>query len=182
MHSKSPQVVSATAVAALIFSVAVLCALASARFIAKSQWESFFHNASRLTEIKKVLQEKNGLDSIAKFLLLQQDSLASKFSTLKQFEETKDLPGTLRMIIEKANAADIQFVKMQPRSEGSAGKTGAYPVMLEMNASYHSLGRFISLLEAAPHLLRIERLAVTVGKNATLDIKLQLTCFLNKNG
>jgi Tfp pilus assembly protein PilO len=182
MHAKNPQGVGATAVAALVFSLAMLCALATTRFIAKPQWESFFRNTSRLTEIKKNLHNKNGLDSIAQFLALQQDSLASKFATLKQFEETKDLPGALRMIIEKANAAGIQFVKMQPRSEGGAGKAGAYPVILEMNASYNSLGHFISLLEAAPQMLRIERLAVTVGNKATLDIKLQLTCFLNKNG
>jgi Tfp pilus assembly protein PilO len=182
MHAQRTQTVGAPVVAALIFSIAMLFALVTARFIAKPQWELFSRDFSRLTEMKKNLREHGGLDSLTRLLQAQQDSLIGKFSALRQFEETKDLPGALRMIIEKANAADIQFVKMQPRSEGGAGKAGAYPVMLEMNASYHSLGRFISLMEAAPHMLRIERIAVIVGKNAMLDIKLQLTCFLNKNG
>jgi Tfp pilus assembly protein PilO len=182
MHTDNRQSINGAALAVLIFSFAVLFSLALVRFIAQPQWGSFASNRTRLTDMKKALRGENGLKAIQTRLLTQQDSLAGAYEAIsRDFGETKDLPGALRMLIEKANAADIQFVKMQPRPDG-AGDAGSYPIVLEMTASYHSLGRFISSLEAIPHVIHVDRMAITANRNPMLDIRIQLTCYLSKNG
>jgi Tfp pilus assembly protein PilO len=181
MHTQSFKSIG-NAVAIAIFSVAVLFSLVTVRFVAKPQWESLSRNHCRLAGFKKSSEGPGKPDSLKKVLMAQTDSLAVKCKALQQFDDRKDLPSVLRMLIEKANAADIAFVKMQPRSETAPDKAGPYPVVLEMTASYHSLGRFVSSLEEAPHLVHIDRIALTVGPKAMLDIKIQLTCFLKGNG
>ena len=183
MHTEDHRFISGATAAVLIFSFAMLFSLILIRHMVKPQLESFFAHHDRLTEIKKALREQTGPDAVKSRLLAIQDSLVGKNEALsRHFGEMKDLPGALRMLIEKANAADIQFVKMQPYSEHAAGKEGSYPIVLEMTASYHSLGRFISSLEEIPHMVHVDRLAITAIRKAMLDIRIQLTCHLIKNG
>jgi Tfp pilus assembly protein PilO len=83
------------------------------------------------------------------------------------------------LLIARAGAADIRFVKMLPQQEVVHGDRIEFPVVLETTASYHSLGRFVSSLEKLPAVLRIERLAITAQKS-DLDVKILITCFLRK--
>ena len=179
MHADDHGSISGTTAAVLVFSFAMFFSLAAVRYIVKPQCESFFDNQYRLTEVKKALRGQTGLGEVKIRLTVQQDSLKGKYEALSlHFGETKDLPGALRMLIEKANAADIQFVKMQPRSERAPNNAASYPIVLEMTASYHSLGRFISSLEALPHMVHVDRIAITANRNPMLDIRIQLTCYL----
>jgi Tfp pilus assembly protein PilO len=183
MHADNHRHLSGTTAAVLIFSFAMLITLALIRFIVKPHYESFFDNHDRLVEMKIKLQGHIGADALKTRLMAQQDSLVEKYDSLsRHFGEMKDLPGVLRMLIEKANAADIQFVKMQPYSERAAAKAASYPIVLELTASYHSLGRFISSLESVPHMVHVDRLAITAIRNSMLDIRIQLSCNLFKNG
>jgi type IV pilus assembly protein PilO len=183
MHPDHKSPISRTAVAAAVFTAVMLVSLALVRFVAAHAWEAFHEDAARLAALKAALAGSQGLDAEKKRLYLQQDSLTGRFQTLsRQFGGTKDLPGALRMLIEKANAADIRFVKMQPSSQGSPDKDGRYPIVLEMTASYHSLGRFVSSLEEVPHLVRLDRFAITANRGGMLDIRIQLTCTLFGNG
>jgi Tfp pilus assembly protein PilO len=179
MHAHDHRIINGTLAAALAFSVCLLVSLLLARYIAQPQWETFGATHARIASLNKTLSDPHGIDSIITRLLAQQDSLTGKFHDLSlHFGDTKDLPGALRLLIEKANVADIQFIKMQPRSEGAPDKDGRYPIVLEMTAPYHSLGRFIASLEAVPHMIHVDRLSITANRNAMLDIRIQLTCYL----
>ena len=179
MHPDNHRTLNGVIIAVLAFSLSLFIALGLVRAVAQPQWESVGTALSRLTTLKKGLRDPHGLEAIKRRLMAQQDSLSASFNDLsRHFGETKDLPGALRMLIEKANAADIQFVKMQPHSEGAPDKEGHYPIVLEMTASYNSLGRFISSLETVPHMVHVDRLAITAARNAMLDIRIQVTCYL----
>ncbi len=179
MHTDNHGTLNGLIVAVLAFSLSLFASLGLVRYIAIPQWESLGAGHSRLTAVKTCLSGRNGLESVKRRLMAKQDTLQGKNSELsRHFGETKDLPGALRMLIEKANSADIQFVKMQPPSEGAPDKDGRYPIVLEMTASYRSLGRFISSLEAVPHLVHVDRLAVSAARNAMIEIRMQVTCYL----
>jgi Tfp pilus assembly protein PilO len=80
------------------------------------------------------------------------------------------------MIIERANAADIKFVKMQPLADTKTGTPTNYPMVLELTASYNSYGRFIAALETQPSTVRVDRIAITAQKNTMLEIRTLITC------
>jgi Tfp pilus assembly protein PilO len=82
------------------------------------------------------------------------------------------------MIIAKANAADIKFVKMQPQAETKSGTSTIYPMVLELTATYYSYGRFIAALEMQPSIVQVDRIAITAQKNGSLDIRTLITCFI----
>lgn len=165
--------------ALLVFSCAALFSLALVRYAAAPQWAALAKNNAALAHLKYSISAENGGASIAKRLIDKRDSLGIKFHDLRlEVGETKDLPGVLQMIIAKANAADIQFVKMQPQTETSAGPAAAYPIILEMSASYNSLGRFVSAIEAMPYVIRVDRIAITAQHNELLEIRILVTCFI----
>ena len=92
----------------------------------------------------------------------------------------QDLSALLQMLIDRAKAADIRFVKMQPQSESTHADYIQYPVLLEMETTYHSLGQFVVALESMPHVVKIDRLAITAGASGKIDAKLLVTCFLQR--
>jgi Tfp pilus assembly protein PilO len=179
MYTDNNKSIKGTPLAFIGFSIAVCISLTVIQYGIRPQWENMSVAYSRLIEVKGTLAEKNIPEVLEKRLTTLHDSLDRNFKELSQeFGETKDLPAILRMLIEKANASDIQFIKMQPTSESASGKTGAYPIVLEMTTTYHSLGRFVSTLEAVPNLVHIDRIAITASTNATLGVRIQVTCYL----
>ena len=66
------------------------------------------------------------------------------------------------MIVDKQPGAD--FVR--------------YPVLLETATTYRSLGGFIAALEALPHMVRIDRIAVSASADDKISVKILVTCFL----
>ncbi len=183
MHNDYYRRLSRCAPPLLAFSCAVFLCLALVYFIALPQWGSFSRFSGRLNRLKEVLSEKNGAAALKSRFLDLQDSLKAASASLSlEFGETKDLPGILRLLIAKANAADIQFVKMQPQTETALGAAVTYPIVLELTTSYHSLGRFISSIEAMPHLVRVDRVALIAGRNNTVEARILVTCFFHSNG
>jgi Tfp pilus assembly protein PilO len=179
MHTHTYWPIKGTPLAFAGVSVAFCISLMLIHYVIRPQWESMAAVHSRLIELKGALANKNAPEILEKRLLAVHDSLSRTHGEVsREFGEPKDLPMILRMLIEKANAADIQFIKMQPTPENVSGKTGAYPIVLEMTASYHCLGRFIAALEAVPTLGHIDRMAITAVQNGLLSVRLQVTCYL----
>jgi Tfp pilus assembly protein PilO len=182
MHPETDKPLTATLVALAVFSAAVLVAASATRFAVKPQWDSLIRNRSLLREARESLDGRSRPDSLKALLNAKWDSLAAKFEALREFDDGKDLPALLRMLVEKANDADIQFVKMQPQTEAAVNKSGAYTLVLEMTASYSSLGRFVTSLEAIPHLVHVDRIGLTAAPKTMLDVKIQLTCSIKGKG
>jgi len=84
----------------------------------------------------------------------------------------------LELLINKAGAADIRFVKMQPQTQPVQGSQPAYPVILEMNTTYHSLGRFVASLETLPHIVKIRRLGIETLSEGRVQVRILVDCYV----
>jgi len=93
--------------------------------------------------------------------------------------QTGDLSSVLQLLISRAKESDIRFVKMAPEAD-LKGNPNNYPVLLEMNTSYHSLGRFVASLETLPHVFLIQRLAITSEKT-DISVRMLVTCVLSQS-
>jgi Tfp pilus assembly protein PilO len=176
MHIKNSRPVSILVTPGLVFSCSVLLSLALVQYGAR-QWETLKANSALVTHLRNSNFTENATAALLKQLAASKDSLNEKYLDLMgTMGGPEDLSGVLHMIIAKANAADIPFVKMQPQTETKSGPAGAYPMILELTASFYSYGRFIAALEAYPSLLRIDRIAITAQKNGLLDIRTLITC------
>jgi Tfp pilus assembly protein PilO len=96
--------------------------------------------------------------------------------------DQKDLSGLLQMLFDIAWQHEIKIDKTTPQSEVAGNEVVRYPIVLEMNTSYHQLGNFISSLERIPHILRIDRLALTLEKTGNIKAHMRVTCFANRTG
>ena len=182
MFNKYYQQLNKNALPLLSFSCMVFICLALMRYIAMPEWGCYLRSTEKLNMVSNNLLEKNCI-AVKERLVAVNDSLESaKFSLSHDLVETKNLPGILQLIIKEANAADIKFVKMQPPSDLSKSGAGNYPLVLALTATYNSLGQFVSSIERLPHIMRTDRIAITAGRNNTLDARIQLTCFLHPNG
>jgi Tfp pilus assembly protein PilO len=178
MHFKNSAHLNLLSAPALVFSCAVLVSLFLARY-AKERWETLTADKAITVSLKNSMVMDNGNVSLLKQLTQDRDSLNIKYRDLmRDMGGSQDLSGILQMIIAKANAADIKFVKMQPQTEVKSGASTTYPMILEMTASYYSYGRFIAALERQPSMLRVDRIAITAQKNGMLDIRTLITCFI----
>jgi hypothetical protein len=183
MHNESYRRLGKAATPLLMFSCAVLLSLVFVRFVGIAQWRSFSYATERIARIRSVLSGKNGPETLKSRLLNLQDSLAGACASLsREYGDTKDLSGILRLLISKANAAQIQFVKMRPPSEAASGNVATYPLVLELTTSYQCLGRFVSSMESLPHLVRVDRIAITAVRNNMVEARILVTCFLYSNG
>jgi Tfp pilus assembly protein PilO len=143
------------------------------------QWEVLAAKKAALASYANTNSGENGKDTIKKRFAEDRDSLSAKYRDLmRDVGSPKDLSGVLQMIIARANAADIKFVKMQPLADTKTGTPANYPMVLELTASYNSYGRFIAALETQPSIVRVDRIAITAQKNNMLEIRTLITCYI----
>jgi Tfp pilus assembly protein PilO len=168
----------------LVFSCAALGSLAAVRIAAVPQWRELSALSSETSRYTSFVSDRNRFQTITAQLLDKKEQLTRLSSRVAPDAhagaEPADLSGVLQLLILRAKQADIRFVKMEPVGEVQR-KGQEYPVVLEMTASYESLGRFVSSLEELPRTLSVDRLAITVQRNG-LDVRILVTCFLGKAG
>jgi Tfp pilus assembly protein PilO len=177
MRLKNSGQIAILAVPVLVFSLAALVSLVIMRYFMAPQFEALAANKAVLASFSNSNFGENGNASIKKRFINDGDSLKAKYHDLiREVGGPKDLSGVLQMIIERANAADIKFVKMQPLADTKTGMPANYPMVLELTASYNSYGRFIAALETQPSTVRVDRIAITAQKNNMLEIRTLITC------
>jgi Tfp pilus assembly protein PilO len=163
-------------------SGAVLLSLALVRYAVAPQWQRYGALTAEVSHMKSLVSDKNRYQAIKTRLLDKQQLLARTCARIAPGASglaAADLSGLMQLLISRAREADIRFVKMLPQPESQRQGMVDFPVILEMTTSYQSLGRFVSSLEELPQTIRVERLALTARKNA-LDVRILVTCFLNK--
>lgn len=171
--------INALIIPVLVFSCSALVSLLMMRYCMVPQREALTANRAVLASFNNSIIKENGNASFRKQLSEDRDSLKIKYrDLLRETGGSHDLSGVLQMIIAKANAADIKFVKMQPQAETKSGASTVYPMILELTATYYSYGRFIAALETQPSVVRVDRIAITSQKNGLLDIRTLITCFI----
>jgi len=142
-------------------------------------WKELNKTRSELKQYTSLISSSGGYDKIKTEILQKNVQLKRKVEKLSSgVSDSRDLSSLLEMLIGKASAADIQFVKMQPQPEEKKEDMLLYPVVLEITTTYHALGRFVSSLETLPHLIRINRLAINANKSGKLNVKILVTCYL----
>lgn len=166
----------------LAFSCAAMLCLCLIRFVAVSQWTRALEVRSHVGRLEADLSV-GGPQAMKNRLSSLHDSLSAACAEFSgDYGEVKDVSGILRLLIAKANAANIQFVKMHPQTETASETSAAYPLILETTASYQSLGRFIASMEALPRLVRVDRVAFTAVRGGNVEARILITCFLHANG
>lgn len=163
----------------LVFSCAALFSLVAIKYWMSPQWKILTANKALLASFENSVFKENGSVLLKNQLVEVRDSLKVKYGDLvRETGGSYDLSGILQMIIAKANAADIKFVKMQPQAETKSGTSMIYPMILELSATYHSYGKFIASLEMQPTVIRVDRIAIAAKKNGLLEIRTLITCFI----
>jgi Tfp pilus assembly protein PilO len=180
MHGKALRLISAVIVPVLVFSCASLATAALVRYFIAPRLAHLSSQRAQAAWYKRLVSEKDQNQALIGILLGKKQELAKKIDQSKIPQQSAaDLPSLLQLLISKAKEADIRFVKMEPQADAARPRDGSYPVILEMTTSFASLGRFVSSLERLPHVLRIDRLAVTEEKTG-LDVRILVTCSLEK--
>lgn len=142
----------------------------------------------QLAAIKVVKQKINSAaatlsqtaDPRYKELLIQQHAaLTARQAGLNS--QPQDLSSALQLLIVNASQADIEFVKMEPQARSVVAGMQGYPVFLQIQTTYHNLGKFISACEAMPQNMRISRLALTAATVGKIDVRILVTCFYQQD-
>jgi len=164
------------------FSLAVLITLFGIQYVLLPQYQEFISLKKESVQYKARISNEEGASLIKAEMNKTHDLLKAKYSSMiSGLGDPADLSGLLQMLIDKAKKADINFVKMQPQTSTSEGDYLLYPVLLESKTSYHALGQFVASLESIPHMVKIERFAITADSPSKIDIKLLVTCYLQKS-
>jgi Tfp pilus assembly protein PilO len=162
-----------------------LCILSISCFIFAAGMHCFF--IPRLSELKsksdQLAHYKSFISSETGYAHLKteiQDRIGILKGRIRLYsgiqEEVTDISSYYEILINKAKASDISFIKMQPQKESANQDFTLIPVILEFNTTYHALGSFLSSIEKLPHLYRIDRLALDIKNEGRLDVKLMINC------
>ncbi len=182
MHIPAVRRFAAEIVPISVLSGAALLIAAVVRFAIVPEFAALRTTMVQLDYFKSLASDTNRYQTIQDRLTEKQSRLESALHQMRPESDvarTGNLSELLQLLIARAGASDIRFVKMVPQQQTAHGDRIDFPVVLETNASYHSLGRFVSSLEELPDVLRIDRLAITAQKN-NLDVRILVTCFLRK--
>ncbi len=130
-----------------------------------------------------MISSENGYQTIKNEILEKTQQLQNRVDTIAgATTESRDLSAFLELLINKARASDIRFVKMQPQAETRNEDFQFFPVLLEVTTTYHALGQFLSSLEKLPHMFRVDRLALEAINESSIEVKILVTCLIPITG
>jgi Tfp pilus assembly protein PilO len=160
----------------IIITLAAAVCAAAGRYWLVPQWGARQQASRNIKELRAAVSADRGSYSDA--AAGANTRLSRKLTGLTSGASQPDnLSALLQMLITKADAADIQFVKIEPEGEIKGDDFIKYPVLLEMSTTYHSLARFVSSLEALPDQVSVDRVGMTAHGTA-VDAALRVTCYL----
>lgn len=167
------------AVPLAFFSVALFLSAACVRYLVVPTYLNFLSNRAELKNYQQMISSENGYQTIKNEILEKTLLLQSRVDTISgPSVESRDLSSFLELLINKARASDIKFVKMQPQKESRNEDFQFFPVVLDVTTTYHALGQFLSSLEKLPHMFRIDRLALESISDSSIEAKILVTCFI----
>jgi len=179
MHAGSDTHIARDTGSLLFFTGCVLAAVLLVRHAAVPLWRSARATDAELAGYRRIMSSGDAAGSIQRQIISTRESLDAKLDELSAgLGNLGDLSALLQMLIEKARESDIRFVKMLPQAEQPGADFVRYPVLLETATTYRSLGGFIAALEALPHMVRIDRIAVSASADDKISVKILVTCFL----
>jgi Tfp pilus assembly protein PilO len=162
-------------------SLSLLLAMLALSSICVPWWQEYRTQGAELSRYRSLTSASSNYDNLRTELQRTHGQLEAKLSVLTSgLGDAADLSALLQMLIGKAREADIRFVRMEPQQQSIGTDFIRYPVVLDMTTTYHSLGRFISAMEATPQSVRVNRLAMSATVAGTLNVRVLVTCFLHR--
>jgi Tfp pilus assembly protein PilO len=168
-------------VAALVFSIFIFTVIA--RVVILPVWLTGSADRTKVFRYRTLISGQTDYEELKKEIREKQALLEKKHTNLTEgLADPRDLSGLLQMIVDKAWNADIRFDKIIPQHEVRGEDYIHYPVLLEMQTNFNSLGKFISSLERMPQIVSVDRVAMTAKNGTSIQGLILITCYLNKKG
>ena len=168
-------------VTTLVFSILIFTIIA--RFIILPVWLTGSADRSNVFRYKALISGQTDYEELKKEIRQKQTLLEKKHTNLTEgLADPRDLSGLLQMIVDKAWNADIRFNKIIPQQEVRGKDYIHYPVELEMQTNFNSLGKFISSLERMPQIVSVDKVAITAINGTSIQGLILITCYLSKKG
>jgi Tfp pilus assembly protein PilO len=182
MHSKFLNTLKQELFVLCVLGAGIAVLLLSCRMVCVPQYRHLLLKQSELESYQSALKARDNYSTIKSDILSIQTQLQTKLDSLTAGQgNAKDISGLLEMLMERARAADVRFVKMQPLEEKTENGMLLYPVLLETTTTYNSLGRLIASMESIPHAMRVERLGISAASGKSITTSILVTCYLQKD-
>lgn len=183
MYSDIIKKLKREAIPLVVFSAAVFTTALSLRYLIIPSYLDLQSKRQELKNYLTMISSENGYQTIKNEIMVKTRLLQNRVDTIAgTTTESRDLSSFLELLINKARASDIRFVKMQPQPETKNEDFQFFPVLLEVTTTYHALGQFLSSLEKLPHMFRVDRLAMEAISDTSIEVKILVTCFIPLQG
>ena len=153
------------------------------RYLIVPQIVLYKDNTRTLNNFQKLISSENGYSKIKEEIIAKNSQLHDRLSKVSNTgTDSRDLSAILELLIKKAKASDIRFVKMQPQEESKTQDYRLFPVVLDLKTTYHALGQFIASLESLPYMFKVDRLAMDAAGESAVEVKILVTCLIPLQG
>ena len=120
-------------------------------------------NEAGLVALKAKAQEEASKSQI----LGEIGALENSFNSLKNKINDKSIDSIIHKVGNFAKDSSVKLINIRPLPEKNSGIYSRYPFDLQLAAgSYHSIGKFISILEKSSDIFFIESLSITSNSGA----------------
>ncbi len=179
MHSEIIKKLKREAIVLTVFSIAIFLTALILRHLIVPAYLEFKRGQLELKNYLTMISSENGYQAIKNEIMEKNLLMQNRVDTIAGItNDSRDLSSFLELLISKAKASDIRFVKMQPQPEIRNEDFQFFPVLLEVSTTYHALGQFLSSLEKLPYMFRVDRLALEALSESSIDSKILITCLI----
>lgn len=125
----------------------------------------------QLDTLKREIQRGQAVEQKHQEYMTQNKQLLSKLATLKIIlPEAKQTDQLLRQVQEGAMTSNLQIRKFQPLPVNQKDFFSEWPINLEVEGTYHSLGYFFDKLSKFSRIVNVSDVKITENKKAARTI------------
>jgi Tfp pilus assembly protein PilO len=149
------------------------------RYVTLPRWHAIVQYAYMSETYAALVSPSKGSGGLDSLLRKKRTRLKEKKSRLTEgMHDPDDVSGLLTIIFERAGRAGVRIEKTVPGRPVHIDAYVHYPIVMNIEANYTALGRFVSALETLPHLFRVTRIALEADKSGRVTARLRLLCML----
>ena len=131
----------------------------------------------QLDSLKVDIQRGQAVEQKHQEFLTQNKQLLSKLATLKIIlPEAKQTDQLLRQVQESAVASNLVIKKFQPLPVAQKDFFSEWPINLEVEGSYHSLGVFFDKLSKFSRIVNVSDVKIIENKKQQPNLTITATC------
>ncbi len=149
---------------------------------------SYRKNSAQITELKKEHALVSDSLSTARAVAARLPEMERKLEILRQQWEkaqemlpsSKEIPELLRSLTIAGEKAGVKFLLFQPLATKQEQYYTEVPIQLNVRATYHSLGRFLSAMGNLPRIVNVSKLNLRPisGERETVEANMTATTYV----